>query len=113
MRAQGCKADAIVFNAIVDALWETGVVWVQRRALRLFRVAVEEGHFHQVRFDVSRPSCGCWVAKRWPPRLLSTAAAAQRCLPLLIVTTLLPAPRPRPPRPARRASWSPACRERR
>lgn len=45
---QGCKADAIVYNAIIDALWETGVVWVQRRALRLFRTAVEEGHFHQV-----------------------------------------------------------------
>ena len=37
MRCQGCKADAIVFNAIIDALWETGVVWVQRRALKLFR----------------------------------------------------------------------------
>ncbi|EFN58079.1 hypothetical protein CHLNCDRAFT_142374 [Chlorella variabilis] len=47
MRAQGCRADAIVYNAIIDALWETGVVWVQRRALKLFRVAVEEGHFHQ------------------------------------------------------------------
>ncbi|KAL4442119.1 hypothetical protein ABPG77_011380 [Micractinium sp. CCAP 211/92] len=47
MKAQGCRADAIVYNAIIDALWETGVVWVQRRALRLFRVAVEEGHFHQ------------------------------------------------------------------
>jgi pentatricopeptide repeat domain-containing protein 1 len=39
MKAQGCKADAIVYNAIIDALWETGVVWVQRRALRLFRSA--------------------------------------------------------------------------
>jgi pentatricopeptide repeat domain-containing protein 1 len=47
MKAQGCRADAIVYNAIIDALWETGVVWVQRRALRLFRTAVEEGHFHQ------------------------------------------------------------------
>ena len=37
MRAQGCRADAIVFNAIIDTLWETGVVWAQRRALRLFR----------------------------------------------------------------------------
>lgn len=39
MKAQGCRADAIVYNAIIDALWETGVVWVQRRALRLFRCA--------------------------------------------------------------------------
>ena len=43
MKAQGCKADAIVYNAIIDALWETGVVWVQRRALRLFRWAAWVG----------------------------------------------------------------------
>lgn len=37
MRAQGCRADGIVYNAIIDTLWETGVVWAQRRALALFR----------------------------------------------------------------------------
>ena len=37
MRVQGCKADGIVYNAIIDTLWETGVVWAQRRALALFR----------------------------------------------------------------------------
>ena len=31
MRAQNCKADAIVYNAIIDASWETGVLWAQRR----------------------------------------------------------------------------------
>lgn len=45
MKAQGCKADAIVYNAIIDALWETGVVWVQRRALKLFRC---DGRAHGV-----------------------------------------------------------------
>jgi pentatricopeptide repeat domain-containing protein 1 len=47
MKAQGCRGDAIVYNAIIDTLWETGVVWAQRRGLQLFRVAVEEGHFQQ------------------------------------------------------------------
>lgn len=47
MRSQGCKGDAIVYNAIIDTLWGTGVVWAQRRALALFRLAVEEGHFWQ------------------------------------------------------------------
>ena len=47
MRGQGCKGDAIVYNAIIDTLWGTGVVWAQRRALTLFRLAVEEGHFWQ------------------------------------------------------------------
>lgn len=31
MRARGCRPDAIVFNAIIDALWETGVIWAQRK----------------------------------------------------------------------------------
>jgi pentatricopeptide repeat domain-containing protein 1 len=47
MRKQGCKADAIVYNAVVNALWETGIVWAQRVALRLFKVAISEGHFPQ------------------------------------------------------------------
>ena len=32
MRQQGCKADATVYNAIIDASWETGVIWAQRKA---------------------------------------------------------------------------------
>ncbi len=31
MRLQRCKPDAIVFNAIIDTLWETGVIWAQRK----------------------------------------------------------------------------------
>lgn len=38
MRQQRCKPDAIVYNAIIDALWETGVIWAQRRALTLYQV---------------------------------------------------------------------------
>ncbi len=31
MCRQGCRPDAIVYNAIIDALWQTGVVWAQVR----------------------------------------------------------------------------------
>jgi pentatricopeptide repeat domain-containing protein 1 len=31
MVARGCWPDAIVYNAIIDALWQTGVVWAQVR----------------------------------------------------------------------------------
>jgi len=47
MRRRGCKADAIVYNAVVNALWETGIVWAQRISLRLFKTALTEGHFPQ------------------------------------------------------------------
>jgi pentatricopeptide repeat domain-containing protein 1 len=34
MRARKCQPDAILYNAIIDALWETGVIWAQRKARR-------------------------------------------------------------------------------
>lgn len=45
MRVQQCLPDSIVYNAVVDALWETGVMWAQRKALRLFLQAHTEGYF--------------------------------------------------------------------
>ena len=45
MMAQRCKPDAIVYNAVVNALWETGIIWAQRHALRLFQMALANGHF--------------------------------------------------------------------
>lgn len=45
MCAQGCRPDAIVYNAIIDALWQTGVVWAQAHALQLYRAAVKQGYF--------------------------------------------------------------------
>jgi pentatricopeptide repeat domain-containing protein 1 len=44
---QGCKPDAIVYNAIIDALWETGVSWAQVKALHLYKAAVKQGYFHR------------------------------------------------------------------
>jgi hypothetical protein len=43
MHAKGCKPDSIVYNAIIDALWETGLPWPQRHAGRLFRRASAAG----------------------------------------------------------------------
>ncbi len=31
MRAWKIAPDAILYNAIIDALWETGVIWAQRK----------------------------------------------------------------------------------
>lgn len=37
MRSRPCPPDSIVYNAIIDVLWETGLAWAQRRAVTLFR----------------------------------------------------------------------------
>ena len=39
MRSRPCAPDSIVYAAIMDALWETGVAWAQRRAAQIFRQA--------------------------------------------------------------------------
>jgi hypothetical protein len=45
MQEQKCNADAILYNTLLDVLWDTGVAWAQHKAGQLFRQAVEEGHF--------------------------------------------------------------------
>lgn len=45
MQQQGCRADAILYNTLLDVLWDTGVSWAQQRAAQLFRQAMDEGHF--------------------------------------------------------------------
>lgn len=39
LQASGCKLDAILYDAIIDALWGTGMVWAQEEAAVLFRQA--------------------------------------------------------------------------
>ena len=39
MQSKGCKPDSIVYNAIIDALWDTGIVWAQQHAALLYRRA--------------------------------------------------------------------------
>ncbi len=43
MQAKGCKPDSIVYNAIIDALWDTGCAWPQRQAAVLHRRASAGG----------------------------------------------------------------------
>jgi len=43
MTRTGCNADAIAYGAIIDALWDSGLAWAQRRAAGLFRAAAAEG----------------------------------------------------------------------
>lgn len=45
MQLQGCRADAILYNTLLDVLWDTGISWAQQRAAQLFRQAMDEGHF--------------------------------------------------------------------
>ena len=42
MQRQGCKPDAIVYNAIIEALFDTGLACAQRKARALFRQAQSE-----------------------------------------------------------------------
>ena len=43
MQSKGCKPDSIVYNAIIDALWDTGIVWAQQHAALLYRRAASAG----------------------------------------------------------------------
>ena len=44
MQSKGCKPDSIVYNAIIDALWDTGIVWAQQHAALLYKRASSAGH---------------------------------------------------------------------
>ncbi|CAD7704480.1 unnamed protein product, partial [Ostreobium quekettii] len=101
MRAQGCRPDSIVYNAIIDAVWETGVIWGQKRALEIFRQAQTEGHFkqqaldgaHRVEVNLHAMTAGvavlslyCWLLEL--RRRVLSGEPASECLPaeLCIVT---------------------------
>eukprot|EP01025_Chloroclados_australasicus_P061564 TRINITY_DN8097_c0_g1_i1.p1 TRINITY_DN8097_c0_g1~~TRINITY_DN8097_c0_g1_i1.p1 ORF type:complete len:840 (-),score=97.69 TRINITY_DN8097_c0_g1_i1:6025-8289(-) len=42
MRQQGIRPDPIVYHAIMEVLWDSGVVWMRRRAVALFRHGLTE-----------------------------------------------------------------------
>lgn len=48
MQRQGCGADAILYNTLLDILWDTGIPWAQQKAGLLMRQAVSEGHYKQL-----------------------------------------------------------------
>ena len=41
MQDSGCSPHAAVYSSVIDALWQTGIVWAQAKALQLFNHAVE------------------------------------------------------------------------
>eukprot|EP00878_Enallax_costatus_P010093 GHUV01010535.1.p1 GENE.GHUV01010535.1~~GHUV01010535.1.p1 ORF type:complete len:668 (+),score=216.47 GHUV01010535.1:1319-3322(+) len=55
MQQQGCRADAILYNTLLDVLWDTGISWAQQRAAQLFRQAMDEGHFRLLPQPDSKP----------------------------------------------------------
>lgn len=46
MCSHGCVPDGILYNSLLDLLWDTGIPWVQSVAGTLLRRAVHEGHMH-------------------------------------------------------------------
>lgn len=54
MQQHGCKADALVYQSLIDLLWGTGVAWAQAQALTLYSCALRNWHF---RFSVQMVGC--------------------------------------------------------
>ena len=100
MRARGCAPDTIVYNAIIDVLWETGVGWAQRRAVALFRQASQEGLIRWVGGWGREGGRGAAVVPPPPP----PAPTPTRSLVYPPHTTHMPPPPPPPPHACRRHS---------
>lgn len=45
MKNNNCRPDSVVYNTVVGALWNTGVVWAQAKAVQVFQTACRQGHF--------------------------------------------------------------------
>lgn len=45
MRSMSCRSDTVVYNSIIGALWRTGLLWAQTRAVQIFHTACRQGHF--------------------------------------------------------------------
>lgn len=45
MKSFNCRADTVVYNTIIGALWKTGILWAQARAIQIFHAACRNGHF--------------------------------------------------------------------
>jgi pentatricopeptide repeat domain-containing protein 1 len=56
MQDKGCMPDSILYAALLEALWDTGVSWAQAKAARLFHQASKQGHFRKLP-DLAGPKC--------------------------------------------------------
>lgn len=86
MQEQTCNADAILYNTLLDVLWDTGVAWAQQKAGQLFRQAVEEGHFRQLPYP--------------PPQQQQAAAAPASSEGLGAAAAAAPGSKPEPSSPS-------------
>jgi pentatricopeptide repeat protein len=75
-RQPNCNADAILYNTLLDVLWDTGVPWAQHQAAALFRVAVDEGHFRKLPMPNQPQRPYATETLLQPPGAAATAAAA-------------------------------------
>jgi pentatricopeptide repeat domain-containing protein 1 len=48
MQDKGCMPDSILYSALLEALWDTGIAWAQAKAARLYRQASKQGHFRKL-----------------------------------------------------------------
>ncbi|KAI8473520.1 MAG: hypothetical protein J3K34DRAFT_518985 [Monoraphidium minutum] len=53
MQVQGCRPDSSIYQSMVDMLWQSGVAWLQARALQLYASAARSWQF---RFTVQQAS---------------------------------------------------------
>jgi pentatricopeptide repeat domain-containing protein 1 len=53
MQSQGCRPDSSIYQSMVDMLWQSGVAWLQARALQLYTSAARSWQF---RFTVQQAS---------------------------------------------------------
>jgi pentatricopeptide repeat domain-containing protein 1 len=53
MQGQGCRPDSSIYQSMVDMLWQSGVAWLQARALQLYAAAARSWQF---RFTVQQAS---------------------------------------------------------
>lgn len=75
-RQPNCNADAILYNTLLDVLWDTGVPWAQHQAAALFRVAVDEGHFRKLPMPNQPQRPYATETLLQPPGAAAAAAAA-------------------------------------
>lgn len=75
-RQANCNADAILYNTLLDVLWDTGVSWAQHQAAALFRVAVDEGHFRKLPMPNHPQRPYATETLLQPPGAAAAAAAA-------------------------------------
>lgn len=60
MPSSGCHPDSVVYNALLEVCWGSGVIPIQMRATQIWSLANRSGHFRSAaQFNNSHPDCSC------------------------------------------------------